>query len=110
MAGQGIPDGCGFVSRLVQALSCTVMDAPRLQFPCEYPIKVVARAREGLHEDVDAVVFRHAGERAAGRTGERASAQANFISITYVIRATGEAQLAALFAELKQVESVLLVL
>jgi putative lipoic acid-binding regulatory protein len=41
---------------------------------------------------------------------ERSSAQSHFTGITYVIRATGETQIAALFQALKQCPQVLLVL
>jgi putative lipoic acid-binding regulatory protein len=89
----------------------SAMDSPpRLQFPCSYPIKVLARAGAGLRESLDAIFLRHAGPDALANITERPSAQANFVGVTYVINAVSEAQIAALFAELKSCPAVLMVL
>ena len=83
---------------------------PRLQFPCAYPIKVMARAGPGLRPALDAIFSRHAGAEALSHVTERPSAQAHFVGVTYVIQAHSEGQIAALFAELKTCPSVLMVL
>lgn len=70
----------------------------------------MARAEAGLRARLDAIVERHAGSEALTEVRERPSAQANFVGVTYIIRAESEAQIAALFAELKQCEAVLMVL
>jgi putative lipoic acid-binding regulatory protein len=70
----------------------------------------MARAEAGLRGVLDAIIVRHAGPQALATVRERPSAQANFIGITYVIEARDEAQIAALFAELKQCRAVLLVI
>ena len=86
-------------------------DAPeRLSFPCDYPVKVMVRAEPGVRSRVDAIVATNAGPLDPSAVTERSSAQDHFIGITYVIRATGEAQIAALFAALKLCPQVLLVL
>lgn len=81
-----------------------------LVFPCDYPIKVMARLEPGLREQLDVIVRRHAPDLDESRISERPSAQQNFVGVTYIIRALHAEQIAALFAELKSVESVLLVL
>jgi putative lipoic acid-binding regulatory protein len=87
------------------------VDTPKLlQFPCEYPIKVVVRGRSDVRREIDPMMVRHAGTGALERVSERASAQANFLSITYLIVAHSEAQIAALFAELKTHSAVVMVL
>ena len=87
------------------------MDAPqKLEFPCDYPIKIMVRSQEGVREAVALAVERHAGPVPEERFRERTSAQANFAGLTYVIQATGAAQIEALFLELKQIPGVLLVL
>ena len=83
---------------------------PRLSFPCDYPIKVMVRADPGVRGQVDLIVEQHAGPVDPGTVTERSSAQNRFIGITYVIRATSEAQIAALFGALKLCPQVLLVL
>jgi putative lipoic acid-binding regulatory protein len=85
-------------------------ETPRLTFPCDYPIKVMARAHPALRSRVDAIVERHAGPVDLSAVTERPSAQANFVGITYVIRAQSEAQITELFEALKLVPDVLLVL
>ena len=81
-----------------------------LQFPCDYPIKVMARTAPGLREALDLILTRHAGPAALARVTERPSRQANFVGVTYVIQAHSEAQISALFADLKTCADVLVVL
>ena len=82
----------------------------RVTFPCDYPVKVMVRADPGVRSRVDAIVELHAGPVDLSAVTERSSAQNRFIGITYVIRATSEAQIAALFEALKVCPQVLLVL
>jgi len=85
-------------------------DPPRVNFPCDYPIKVMVRAEPGVRAHIDAVVERHAGPVDLSTVTERASAQQRFIGITYVIRATSSEQIAGLFEALKLCPEVMLVL
>jgi len=85
-------------------------DQTLLQFPCRYPIKVMIRASPGLRLQLDAIVTRHAGPLEPGDITERPSAQQNYAGITYLIEARDEAQIAALFAELKDTPGVMIVL
>jgi putative lipoic acid-binding regulatory protein len=82
----------------------------RVTFPCAYPIKVMVRADPGVRGRVDAIFERHAGPVDSASVSERSSAQNRFMGITYVIHAQSEAQIAALFAALKECPEVLLVL
>jgi hypothetical protein len=83
---------------------------PRLQFPCAYPIKVMARAGPELRSRLDAVIARHAGLEALQQVSERPSAQAHYVGVTYVISALSTAQIAAIFDDLKILPDVLLVI
>lgn len=85
-------------------------EPPRLQFPCSYPIKVVARTAPDLRRALDDVFLRLAGAAALSQVSERPSGQGNFVSFTYVIEAQSENQIGALFQELKQCPSVVMVL
>jgi putative lipoic acid-binding regulatory protein len=86
-------------------------DTPaRLSFPCQYPIKVMVRADPGIRGEVDRIIAEHAGPLDPESVTERSSAQNRFLGITYMIRATSEAQIAALFGALKGCPQVLLVL
>ena len=86
------------------------MAIPRLEFPCDYPIKVMVRTEPGIRSRIDAIVERHAGPLDLSTVTERPSAQHNFLALTYVIRASSESQIATLFEALKQCPQVLLVL
>jgi uncharacterized protein len=87
-----------------------VTEAPRLTYPCQYPIKVMARTGPEVRAQLDSIVARHAGPLAADRISERPSSQGNFVGVTYLIQAESEAQIAALFVDLKQCPEVMLVL
>jgi putative lipoic acid-binding regulatory protein len=86
------------------------MDAPKLEFPCDYPIKVMIRVGPGVRPEVDAVLARHAGPLGQDRVSERPSREGHFAGITYLISARDEAHIAALFADLKSVPGVLMVI
>lgn len=85
-------------------------DAARIEFPCRYPVKVMGVAGAGLETDVVPVCQRHAPEVDAEQMTVRESRQGNYLSVTVVIRATGEDQLRALFEDLKAMSSVKMVL
>ena len=73
---------------------------PRIEFPCDYPIAVVGEAAEDFRALVEGIVERHAGF-ARERTTIAPSRGGRYVSVRFLIVATGEAQLQALFAELK---------
>lgn len=86
-------------------------EAPeRVNFPCDYPIKVMVRAGVGVRARVDEIVERHAPPLDRSAVVERPSSQKNFLGLTYVIRATSAQQIAELFEGLKGCPQVLLVL
>ncbi len=86
------------------------MSEPLLRFPTDYPVKVVGRASDTLRAQIDAIVLKHAPDLDASRTSERLSANGNFLSISYLIRAVSADQVKALAAELTACKSVLLVI
>ena len=86
------------------------MSEPLLRFPTDYPVKVVGRASDTLRAQIDAIILKHAPDLDASRTSERLSANGNFLSISYLIRAVSADQVKALAAELTACESVLIVL
>jgi uncharacterized protein len=87
-----------------------VSSGAALEFPTDYPIKVVGRCEPGLRERVDALVQRHVPELTPEQVRERASANGRFVSITYLIRAQSAAQVEALVGELRGCEGVLMLL
>jgi len=81
-----------------------------LQFPCEFPIKVMGRDSESFRTLTLAIVERHAGPLAAERIGERMSREGRFLALTYTIRAESRAQLDSIYQDLTDSGVVLVAL
>ena len=81
-----------------------------LQFPTDYPIKVVGRTSDTLRARIDAIFSAHVPDLDPARTSERLSGNGNFQSISYVIRAVSAAQVTALAIDLKTCPEVLIVI
>ena len=86
------------------------IEPPRIEFPCDYPVKIIGDAAGGFRSVVEEIVERHAGGYARELTTERFSATGRFMSMTVTIVATGPAQLQALFEDLKATGRVHMVL
>jgi putative lipoic acid-binding regulatory protein len=84
--------------------------ASPLQFPTDYPIKVVGRPSDEFRARVHAVMLRHAPLLDADQVTERLSENANFLSISYMLRAESREQIVALATDLKACEGVLMIL
>ncbi len=81
-----------------------------ITFPCDYPIKVVGDVRPNFHEEVFDVVAKHDPTLTSDKVSQKTSRKGNYVSISFVLLATGESQLKSLFEDLKEIESVRLVL
>ncbi|MFG6179031.1 YbeD family protein [Halomonas sp. THAF12] len=76
-------------------------EPPKITFPCDYSIKVVGDASEDFTAMVCQVVSRHDPTFDAEKIQVVPSRNGRFQSVRLTLRATGEDQLKALFAELK---------
>ncbi len=81
-----------------------------LQFPTDYPIKVVGRTERSFRARVDAIVFSHTPDLTEDRVSERASGAGNFTSITYTIVARDRDHVTTLVTALVATEGVLMVI
>ena len=88
----------------------TEQEAPKIEFPCDYPIKVMGDAGQGLHSLVVEVMERHAPGFDQASISVRDSSKGTFQSITVTITATGKPQLQAIFDDLKTSKLVKMVL
>ena len=86
------------------------MKAPVIEFPCDYPIKILGKAHRLFRETVLAVVARYDPEFCQDRVQEKISAGGTYASLTVWITATGETQLGELFEDLKATGLVTMVL
>ncbi len=71
-----------------------------LEFPCDFPIKIMGRRVDGYAQAVLAIVQRHAPDFDGATVEMRASKQGGYLSLTCTVRATSRAQLDALYREL----------
>jgi putative lipoic acid-binding regulatory protein len=85
-------------------------NAPRIEFPCAYPVKILGENRDSFAEVVVELTRRHAPEITEEHVQVRASRAGNYCAVTITIRATGEAQLRELHETLKAHPLVRLVL
>jgi|TARA_R110000822_G_scaffold59736_37_gene149291 putative lipoic acid-binding regulatory protein len=76
-------------------------ETPKIEFPCDYPVKVLGKAGSELHALVVEVMECHAPGFDQARITVRDSRNGTFQAITVTITATGESQLQALFDDLK---------
>ena len=86
------------------------LDAPKIEFPCPYPIKVIGVASLGFQAEVVTVVEKHAGKISPELIELQESKKNTYVSVRLTIAATGVDQLQNLFDELKTLESVKMVL
>ena len=73
---------------------------PLLEFPCDFPLKIMGARVDDFAQTVAQVVSRHAPEFDAATMEMRLSAKGNYLSLTCTVRATSQAQLDALYREL----------
>ncbi|MFL1454474.1 HP0495 family protein [Marinobacter sp. DUT-3] len=75
--------------------------APKIEFPCDYVIKVIGNSAPDFTEFVVEVVEQHAPGITDADVSVNKSSGGRFSSVQLKIVATGEAQLKALFEDLK---------
>jgi uncharacterized protein len=87
-----------------------VPDGSALAFPCDFPIKVMGRKERGFAQTVTDIVRKHAPDFDPSTVEMRPSRQGTYLSVTCVVRATSREQLDALYRELCDHPSVVMVL
>ena len=81
-----------------------------IAYPCDFPIKVMGRKEGRFAQSVMEIVLRHAPDFDAATMEMRPSRQGTYLSLTCTVRATSREQLDALYQELCDHPSVVLVL
>jgi hypothetical protein len=81
-----------------------------IDFPCEFPVKIMGRAGDDFEGLVFEIVRRHAPEIGLDNLSVRASRDGNFIAVTAIIVARSRRQLDDLYEELSTHERVLMAL
>ena len=77
------------------------MDRPTLiEFPSDFPLKIMGLAVEGFAQEIAELVVRHAPEFDAASIEMRPSKTGKYLSLTCTVRATSQAQLDGLYMAL----------
>jgi putative lipoic acid-binding regulatory protein len=84
--------------------------AKPMEFPCEFPIKVMGRHDSELKSLTREIVERHTGPLADSNVRVRTSTDGNFLAVTFVVTATSREQLDAIYRELTACKAVLMAL
>ncbi len=85
-------------------------EPPKIEFPCDYPIRIMGDAHDEFIDRVFDIMLEHAPEIQRDKVKTRPSSKGTFVSVHIVIRATGEDQLQAIHASLQAYESVKMVI
>jgi hypothetical protein len=70
-----------------------------LEFPCDFPIKIIGERRDEFAQRIVELVLRHAPDFRADTVEMRTSSNGKYLSITCTIHATSKDQLDALYRE-----------
>ena len=81
-----------------------------LEFPCNFPIKVMGRAEPGFDALVVELVRRHAPSLGEGAVTSRPSKGGKWVSVTVTLRAESKSQLDAIYLDLTAHEKVIMAL
>ena len=76
------------------------MQTSLLEFPCDFPIKVMGETQDGFTAAMVELVLRHAPDFDAAAMETRSSKGGRYLSLTCTIRATSQRQLDDLYREI----------
>lgn len=82
----------------------------KIEFPCDYPIKVMGEATADFKTFVVQTIKRYAPGLDESRVTVRESRNGKYRAVNVMIRATGELQLKAIFKDLKNSGRIKMVL
>jgi putative lipoic acid-binding regulatory protein len=85
-------------------------DPTLIEYPLDFPIKIMGKNGPGFANAVVEIVRRHAPDFDAASVELRQSKKSSYLSITCTIRAVSREQLDALYTELSDQADVVMVL
>jgi putative lipoic acid-binding regulatory protein len=86
------------------------MQEPKIEFPCDYPVKVIVKLSPDIVSDIVAVLKKYDSGISADKVQQNPSKNGNYVSLRVQLWATGKPQLEQMFTELKQNKAVQMVL
>ncbi len=81
-----------------------------IEYPCDFPIKIMGKTTPGFAQTIVELVRRHAPDFEAAGVEMRTSKQSKYLSVTCTVRATSREQLDTLYKELCDHPLVVMVL
>jgi len=81
-----------------------------LEFPCDFPIKVMGKSEENFDALVVGIVRKHCPDLLEGAVKSRLSREGNYVSVTVTIQAESRNQLDNIYMDLTAHEKVLMAL
>lgn len=81
-----------------------------IEYPCEFPIKIMGHTKAGFAQKMLEIVSRHAPDFNGATMEMKSSKQGKYLSVTCTINATSREQLDALYQELCDHPMVVMVL
>ena len=85
-------------------------DAPKIEFPCQYSIRIMGDKSDEFTLKVVDIIQRHAPELTLDSATSKDSSKGRFMSVMVMITATGVPQLTAIHEDLKAYPAVKMVL
>lgn len=85
-------------------------DDKLLDFPCDFPIKLMGRDQPEFREAAVALIEQHTGELQRGAIRTALSRKGNFLSITITIKARSQQQLDNIYRDLAEHDEILVAL
>lgn len=83
---------------------------PLLEFPCDFPVKIMGTRSDDFAQTVVDIVLRHAPDFSAETVEMRVSRSGTYLSVTCTVRAMSQDQLDGLYRELSGHPAVKVVL
>ncbi len=81
-----------------------------LDFPCNFPIKMMGREQPEFRDAAVALIERHTGKIRSDAIRTALSRNGNFLSITITIKAQNQQQLDDIYSDLSEHEEILVAL
>lgn len=85
-------------------------DQSQLEFPCDFPIKIMGSNSEEFAAEIMRIVRQHVSDLEETAIKQRTSGKGNYLAITVTIQAQSQSQLDALYRELTACELAKMVL
>ncbi len=81
-----------------------------MEFPCQFPIKMMGRDTPSFHEITRSLIENHVGQLDDSAIKTNLSEKGNFIAITITVTATSQQQLDDIYRDVSGHEEVLMAL